>query len=97
MAWDDSMGSMSENHTLLSVLARLAAITQCLQSPISLDEIADRVGHCRRTCQRDIELLKEWGAPIILEIKPYKWRLSRRWNLWNALKKQCEVNVDGNS
>jgi len=79
---------------LLNYLGRMSRVADALRWPISLAELAETVGASQRTVQRDIHFLKSLGAPIILKIKPYKWRLTRAWSFWRAIQRATSENAD---
>lgn len=78
---------MTGPEQLIEYLARLSRVTEALRSPIALADLAETCGTSSRTIQRDIHFLKSLGAPIVLSIKPYRWKLTRAWSFWNAIKR----------
>lgn len=75
------------SHKIRNVLRRLSAIAVALREPTALADIAKSQEVSERQILRDIKTLQQMGAPIVLRIKPYKWRLTRRWSFWKALER----------
>ena len=73
--------------SLIESLHRLAALHHVLSSGrVSIEQLATAAGVPTRTTQRDLDVLRELGAPVVLDKTDYTYTLSTPWDLWKTLQ-----------
>lgn len=76
------------------ILGRLIKVVAGLQNgPVRIVELAKAVRSTIRTVNRDMELLRDLGAPLVFNSVDYTYSIKKTWSIWRALKQMFPSEV----